>query len=268
MICGPVILTLSGIPDSIPSTLIHAIIHQIQLTAPNFTMRPEVFYHRFEQKLSTFISINALQSVTGFDFIQVLSACFEVDIYLYSGDTRSYYPSSARTSDKTIPLHIYYFDGKYDSVISIDWDNSMNFNPPMAPFVQRNSLRICTWNISGAADEAKRIMIDFELCREKIQLACVQETHLRSSKLESMHYIWLTGSQYQTRAWRGLGFLVCKSFYPYVKEVKFITPNIGFLRFRLPTMRRACVVVNIHKFNEGSLASSLETGKNRGAVIF
>jgi hypothetical protein len=128
---------------------------------------------------------------------------------------------------------------------------------------------MCTWNINGSASLTKRLLVDAELNNQRVMIGCVQETHLWGSHLETPNYVWILGPQLptQSRASRGLGFLVSKAHQQYVDMCTFYTPNIGLLRIRFPFAKETFNILNVHKYTDGHPLSAIETGVNINTTL-
>jgi hypothetical protein len=269
VLCGPLILQIAQQGKSnYPEDLNLAILSQIHLIQHQFTQSPVSTLHKLKQELTRRFNSS---SVSPINLLRALSEIFQVSITLYHANERLQILPAPDLGMNKINVLLYWDGDSFCGVISSSLAQIIE-NPSTAqtvPTTSRNSsynnfkfpIKLCTWNLSGATSEEKQLAIDYELCNDKIAIAGVQETHLWSRQLDTHHYKWIMGPQYQRRASRGLGFLVSKFIYQYVSSIEFITPNIGSVTFQLPSMAKPCCFVNVHKHNTGTPESSLESGK-------
>lgn len=234
--------------------------NQFQLHYGEYQSPPLTQLHHLNYIFSAYLHNNPF-STHLHGKLYAASACFGIHLYVYSGDTRYEY-SMITDIPKPLIMHLYANCGGYDSVTKIEIKRLVN-NPK--PQNQLN-LRFATWNVRGAATTQDHALIDYQLNKLKIDIAGIQESHLHSSKLETTHYIWLLGNQYQERASRGIGFLITKSIYPHVKQFIVITPNIAYLTLKAPYMPSNLHFVTVHKMNDSSSESAIETGNNSNFI--
>jgi hypothetical protein len=191
--------------------------------------------------------------------LKSISDCFNIRLSIYfSNDFRQYTPEENGKSNPLFTAQLYYYHQSFDSIVKIDPNAPFNDPVPKSSLVY---VKMCTWNLRGATDDIKRIMIDEELNKEKAWLVAIQESHLWCANLSTPNYKWTLGPQTQRRASRGVGFLIHRNFYPYVSHVIFPTPNLCILTFRLPFMNKPFYFLNIHKCSDGDINSGIETGK-------
>lgn len=258
MSCGPVSLTLAGIPSRHPDNLLLALIHQYQIQTYTFDVGPSTLISQLKHSLkrhrqSTIPSYPT--TITG--DLQSICDCFNIRLLLYFNNDRYDFISP---SVSTFTAHLYFYQSYFDSVMRIT--PKLLINDPV-PKYSHSIIKMSSWNVRGATDDLKRVMIDAELNSDKIMLAAIQESHLWSTNLSTKNFNWVLGSQSsQSRASRGLGFLIHRNFSPFVSHVSFPTTNIGVLTFQAPFMNFPFFLINVHKLNNGDIRNGIETGNN------
>jgi hypothetical protein len=261
--CASFFLELAGIPRNHPHQLILALLNQLQLRTNTF-INPPTLVIALHHQLLTLIQDSQYPLTIAGD-LQAACDLFEIEIHAYCGnDHMTFVPSC----EPCFSAHIHFDQGNYDSVTrfipKFNNENStvdlLSINSTTHP--NDTLLNLCSWNVRGAGDDIKRIMIDAELMRKKISIASIQESHLRAKFLSSTSYYWILGPQplNQTRASRGVGFLIRHELRQFVISVSFPTVNIGILTFKLPLMPQPFHLVNIHKCSEGDARGAIETG--------
>lgn len=91
---------------------------------------------------------------------------------------------------------MYSYSEYYDSILVIEIHQEFN---------QETTLRLATWNVNGIISEEKRLLVEQLAWRHNLDIVCVQETHLSSTRLRSPHFTWILGPQS-----RGCGFRLSK----------------------------------------------------------
>lgn len=164
--------------------------------------------------------------------MQSICDCFSINLTIYFGNDRFIFqPSFSTPTYLNAQLYLSSSCYAFDSVTSI------NVSPPyQLPSVPttKTSLRMSTWNVRGATDVVKRNLIDFELNKRKITICAIQESHLWSHSLSTANYKWMLGPQSQTRASRGLGFIVHRSLLSHDHHISFPNTNIGIFNYSVP----------------------------------
>lgn len=213
--------------------------------------------------LDEFMEDNSIVISSPRDLIQTACDIFQISVAFYENHERYIFNPEVVSSGCQLVAQIYHNGISFDSIISCALNQithmSQNYQS-RSPQPLPQLIRLCSWNLNGITSEEKRLAIDFDLYRDRVSFAGIQETHLWSERLETSHFKWFFGPQYQSRASRGLGFLIAKEFYAYVENLEFFTPNIGGITFRLPAMTKSCCYITVHKHNDGTAESSLETG--------
>lgn len=88
------------------------------------------------------------------------------------------------------------------------------------PSYELSTVSIATWNIRGAADAKKKNIVDQQLTENQVDIACLQETHLKTGTLQTKNYVWhLTGSNKN----RGLAILIRKNTNLQIKDISHFT---------------------------------------------
>jgi hypothetical protein len=251
---------LAGVPSESPDSLLISIVQQFHQISGSYDIPPIDLFNQFRKDLRDYLSDHPTQRDTIDGIIQAICDRFNLKIIIYALNDRHIFIPSNYTNEECFVAQIHWDGVKFDGVLTVNCYIPQHLSSQRSLSNYAQGVKICSWNLNGATSDEKRVAIDFELSQDKISLAGVQESHLRTHKLRTLHYTWVLGPQYQERASRGLGFIIENKMLPYVLSIKFPTPNIGYLIFKLPTMRRPCAYVNVHKHNEGSIESSLETG--------
>lgn len=234
-----------------------SVIHQQQLQTNIYRLPPSYNIQWLKASFIHFVSSFSLNIGNVSSLLVALSNFLAIRIIAYSGNDRFIYvPHSNENVHLT--AQIYCTDNIFDSVLHTI--PQLIINDLIPDYNKDPVLKIATWNLRGANSIEKRSQIDFVLHSEQLSVIAVQETHLRSSFLATPNFYWRLGPQYQTHASRGLGFLIAKAVNSYVIECVFVTPNLGFLRIRLPFTTRDLVIINVHKLSNGSCESTIETG--------
>jgi hypothetical protein len=252
-------LELAGIPANHPDNLILAIIHQYQMQSQLYEYSPAETISTIKQTIETHRKQYAPHYPDNIEGqLTSLSDCFKIQIKVYfSNDYKLYVPYGDSSSELTFSAQLYFYQSLFDSVVRIL--PSQPFDDPI-PKASKASIKMATWNLRGATDDIKRIMIDDELNEGKLWVIAIQESHLWCAKLSTANYKWILGPQSQRRASRGVGFLIHRNFYSYINQVSFPTPNICLLTFQLPFMLKPFFFINIHKCTDGDINSEIETG--------
>jgi hypothetical protein len=225
-----------------------------------YELCPAELFNRFKKELREYLSENPSLRDDINGIMQAICDQFSLKIIVYALNDHHIFNPTDPAAEKCMVAQLYWDGVSFDGVLNAACQVPRYILPRGDSPNYAHGIKICSWNLSGATSDEKRVAIDFELFRDKISLAGVQETHLRSHKLRTMHYTWILGPQYQERASRGLGFIIENRLLSYMLSITFPTPNIGCLIFKLPNMKFPCVYVNIHKHNDGTVESSLETG--------
>jgi hypothetical protein len=252
-------LELAGLPLTFPDSFFRAFLHQFHLNYADYSISLPVFFNDVKNQLYGLFSSDPFYSISAHGYVQCCSDYFNATIILYEDNTRFLFPPRGSPIGSYFTAHLYQTIFGFDSVVRVL--SNISLIDPSLPTKQNALITMCTWNLRGATTEVKQKLIDFEISRLKIGIACVQETHLRCSKLDSTNYTWHLGPQYQSRASRGIAFLISKSFQGSIKNINFITPNIGVLTLRLPFTSRDVHLLNVHKYSDTNSSSALETGK-------
>jgi hypothetical protein len=238
-------------------------VQQFHQKSMQYQTSPADLFNHFKKELREYLADHPTHRDTIDGIVQAMSDHFLVKIIIYALNDRHIFTPTDKTTEANFIAQLYWDGVSFDGVLTVTCTDFQQLQPHKPSTSHAQGIKICSWNLSGATSDEKRVAIDFELFRDKISLAGVQETHLRSHKLRTSHYTWILGSQYQERASRGLGFIIENKMYPYVLSITFPTPNIGCLVFKLPAMRRPCVYINVHKHNDGTVESTLETGNEK-----
>jgi hypothetical protein len=279
------VLLLSEIPLS-GQCLFLSILHQLQLQSHDYSLPPEKHlkqlrlaahheircnlsdYNSFllaraqalnlppSQRLMSFLVESLLnpETIGGLEVIRALNLVYGwgFDIYRQHEGILSYLPAAYGLPT----IRLYYSPPYFDSVVQV----TRQIIPSIPCATTVPSFTIATYNLRGVADPTQQIMLD-DLCfKLKIDILCVQESHLRTHRFDSKSYAWIMGPQTANRASRGVGFLVRKQLMPLCTSFKFPTINIGELCIKDPSLKRAVVVLSLHKLSDGDSRSSLETG--------
>lgn len=261
MKCGPCALELAGIPAAVPNSLLRSLIHQHQLQFPVYPFSPSNFIRQLQLSLDQHKQFSESHHINRNNELQSVSDCFNVRILLYIGDERQdFLPNGV---DKTISwtAQLYTYSTYYfDSIVKVTPHRLIHDPVPSSSGL---NISMSSWNVRGATDPVKQLMIDSELKRENVSIAGIQESHLWATSISSPNYYWILGPQFshQNRASRGLGFLIIRKLYPYIQSFQFSTPNIGYVIFNLPYIAKPLCFINVHKCSSGSSLSSIEAGK-------
>jgi hypothetical protein len=256
---------LAGIPSSHPDNLYIALAHQLLLGSNTFDRPPDVLIPLIRDKLYEFLEDNPTYDSTLIGTIQSVCDCFAINVIVYTADDRYIFqPSNSSEIYSTVFLYSkppnYSFDSVFQTVVNVPFRN-------LTSLVSRAFLRMSTWNVRGVTDNIKRNIVDFELINKKIWVCAIQESHLWSQRLSTANYQWMLGHQSQSRASRGLGFIVHRSIVHYITDVRFPTSNIGILTIKFPNISRPLYFVNVHKCSEGDVNSSLECGNTNNLFL-
>lgn len=179
------------------------------------------------------------------EIIQLLHANTGLNFHLFMPEGERFY----QESDGPV-ITLFYRPPYFDGIVQV---------------TSLNQIVMGTWNLRGALDPEKQLMIDEYASQREIAVLCLQETHLSMATLETTNYIWHLGPQSNGRASRGCGFLVHKKF-PFPVKLGVSSLNICYLditfRRRVKCFRLFCV----HRVSEGNRLSSVETGELIGVI--
>lgn len=207
------------------------------------------------EQSANFLSENC---VGGYPVIGVLSKLLEatIEVYLEDGNRRTY--PSFRPDRPVIRIYKYHINSQpyYDSITGL-----INISASESPQVRPRITNLClgTWNVLGSTSIEKRLIIDELIHQQHLDILCVQESHLFAQNLETPHYRWLLGPQVITRASRGCGFLINKQL-DLAYNFKVHTNNICHLEITFTAEAPKLFIICIHKYSEGDIRSTIETG--------
>lgn len=257
MSCGPLILTLAEIPSDHPDNLFIALAHQLQQAYSDYGSPPNILIPQLRTLLKEFRQENPNYPLTLGGIIQSVCDCFNIKVTVFSNDNRTdMRPSNSSNIFFTAQLYIEPPNIGFDSICHIDV-KAYHSLPNITSHV---FFRMASWNIRGATDIIKRNMIDFELNEKKIWVCGIQESHLWSHNLSSANYFWILGKQSQSRASRGIGFLIHRRLSSLPLQTSFPSCNIGVLEIHFPSLLKPFYFVNVHKCSDGDINSSIENG--------
>lgn len=169
MSCGPVSLTLAGIPYNHPYSLLLSILNQYQLQYGEYNAHPVNQLHNLNQIYSNYLQNNSLSSFLH-GTLNTAAACFNIHLIIYSNNARHEYKMTTDIPNLPI-MHLYFNCGGYDSVTNIEPRRLTNNPKPQT----RINLRFATWNVRGAVDPHDRTLIDYQLTKLNIDVASIQE---------------------------------------------------------------------------------------------
>lgn len=206
-------------------------------------------------------TILSKEQVGDFEVVGVLSEwlCMTIEIFLENGNRRTY-PSSA-AGRPTLRVYRYERAGfpYYDSIIRTSACTCPPHVVQGVPIVS-HELRLGVWNLSGAANMEKRLIIDEIVSQQQIDIVCIQESHLYAQSIETSHYHWVLGPQTSNRASRGCGFLISKRLR-FRYSFKSYSVNICHLEVAFSSDAPPFYIICVHKHSEGAARSALETGQ-------
>lgn len=266
------ILSLRGLPPS-GDSLLSSILHQLKITRDSLTKSPStlqlssmrICVSEFLRErgrvgdLGESFAILSPNHVGGYPIISVINQWLDVTIEVFTekGCRRTY---PALTSGRpVIQILRYQLPNQqihYDSILSA----TLQANQVTA-LRRRFELHVGTWNLSGVTSVEKRLIIDEIAKNHRIDILCVQETHLYSQSVETPNYHWILGPQSQLlRASRGCGFLIRKGL-PYTVELQVHSVNILQLTIKFADDAPVLYLLCVHRVSEGGARSALEAGK-------
>lgn len=254
VLCGPVTLHLAGFL-TLSDSLIHSILHQLQLQSSSFPYTPLAYISWLKDILNRYRLDNLSDPLSR---LRAISECLSITIIAYHGNDRTQITPNYRLREHMTPLRIYFILDHFDSVIRES--ECLLINDPLPLLKGTLFIRFATWNLRGSTNDEDRAMVDFCLQMNKLDLVAVQETHMIASNLSSASYSWILGPQFQDRLSRGIGFLVSHNLKLHVKSVKFITANIGYITLHLPYLVKDLHIINVHKLSNSDRSSIIETG--------
>lgn len=183
-----------------------------------------------------------------YEVVNILCHWLDVNIEIFKDDGNKRIYPAVHSGRPVLRVHRFQHDSHvyYDSVCS---------------FIAHRLeiLKLGSWNLSGATSIEKRMVIDELISHHQLDILCVQETHLYAQSLSTARYDWKLGPQTQSRASRGCGFIVSKSFQHKV-EFESYSSNICQLTVTFGTNTKLFILC-VHKMSEGDGRSSLETGR-------
>lgn len=266
-IVGVNLLELHGVPGNCDS-LLKSILHQLQMLRSDLI--EEVSFSELRLKVIQLLqgrgrpgdlALSAGTSTTdqigGYEVINIISQWLHVNIEIFqeSGNRRTY-PS---TLSGRPTLRIYQYEHQnlqfYDSILKVSQCPFNNEN-----HLVKHELRIGVWNLSGAANVEKRMVIDELVYQQQSDIVCIQESHLYAQSAETSHYFWRLGPQTNNRASRGCGYLVSKHL-KYLVSFKAYSTNICHLAVTFAKDIPVLYIICVHKHSEGTPRSALETGQ-------
>ncbi len=90
-----------------------------------------------------------------------------------------------------------------------------------------DKIKFATWNVRGAVEMDKRMAIDKCLNEKMVQIACIQETKLQMTQLETANYRWhFIAPKIDHSIHCGTAILVKHSFNGAVTNFEAVTGNI------------------------------------------
>lgn len=267
--------TLQNNDQNYPQNLFLSIVHQLFLKESQLSESPTVLLSQIHSNLQFYFGTNFLHLISDNELLLAIYAIYKLHIYIYKDHQRYTYQPMLNSNSYTrsrvnfafinsiscqLFLEIYRDTNLYQSVLKSEIRQDFEFLREIQGF-KKNMFKLSTWNLRGVTKTDDQLIIDYMLRQEKIDISAIQESHLNCSGIETSNYIWLLGPQYQSRASRGIGFLVSKTFFSqHDVKMTVVTPNIAYLTVLIPYVKPISII-NIHKLCNNDPNSSLETGK-------
>lgn len=111
------------------------------------------------------------------------------------------------------------------------------------------TIRIATWNVRGAADAKKKCNIDLQLKENQVDIACLQETHMKTGTLDTKNYNWhLFGNNKH----RGLAILIRKNTNLLIKDIQGNTNTMAAV---ISSIQGRIYIITTHVPHQSSQAS-------------
>lgn len=255
-----------------PQNLILSVIHQLLLKNSKITSIPSSLLPQIQLQLQNQFQINSIHTLTEKEILTSICAIYNLRLHFYKSHHRYTYYSTinldtGQTKNSNVNdfiscqsiLEIYCENDLYHSVLKSEIREDFEILSN-AQRMLRSKFKLSTWNLRGVTCDEDQTIIDYLLKQEKIDVAAIQESHLNCSKIETSYFIWMLGPQYQSRASRGVGFLISKRFYAQnIINMTVVTPNLVYLTIEMPYVKKISII-NIHKLTNNDPNSSLETG--------
>lgn len=204
-------------------------------------------------------------------------------IYDKNGTIRAQIEPFCDKRDETIKIQMCYLEDndyterrRFNTIIRFYTTTcSTSTTVGTAPTSHQMSIpRICSWNIRGCCSKSKRDIIDEELTKRDIHVACLQEVTVEASQLSTENYVWYISKHSRNKS-RGLAFLVRKGTRIVVQNVRYEFENIQGVEIILPVRGKMTKlqVINLHATSSGyakflgDLGSYIGTIKNGKDLI-
>lgn len=122
-------------------------------------------------------------------------------------------------------------------------------------------IKMCSWNVCGCRDKAKRNEIDSVLNERGIAIALLQEANIDASKLNTANYTWYTGSRCSNRR-RNLAILISKWYATKVHSIRAEGPHVlcAEISYTTELTPQHMVIVNVHAPNKTSSSHLIRIG--------
>lgn len=117
--------------------------------------------------------------------------------------------------------------------------------------IEHLKLKLCSWNVCGCRNKAKRDEIDSVLHARGVAVALLQEANIDASKLHTTNYTWHTGSTRSNRK-RNLAILISKWHAVKVHNLQSEGPYVmcAEVTYTTELISRRIVIVNVHAPNK------------------